>query len=65
MLLGAKYAPCMRSDQQLMSAFEKDRMDEGQTGCCVYNEGSGCYQTKESECSTVGLSATVGLTDLM
>ena len=65
MLLGAKYAPCMRSDQQLMSAFEKDREDEEQTGCCVYNEGSGCYQTMESQCSTVGLCTTTGLTNLM
>lgn len=52
-LLGAKYAPCMRSDRQLMSAFDKDKAQEEQTGCCVYNEGSGCYQAPQGMCTSI------------
>ena len=53
MLLGAKYAPCMRRDIQLLQAFEQDRMRENRRGCCVYNAGSGCYQADESSCNGV------------
>ena len=54
MLLGAKYAPCMRLDKQLSAAFQQDRMAESRTGCCVYNTGSGCYQSAEDACQGVG-----------
>lgn len=54
MLLGAKYAPCMRPDQQLLQAFEREREAESRTGCCVYNTGSGCYQSAQDNCQGVG-----------
>ena len=54
MLLGAKYAPCMRADQQLLRAFEQERVAESRTGCCVYNTGSGCYQSTQEVCQGVG-----------
>lgn len=53
-LLGAKYAPCMRADQQLLRAIEQERMAESRTGCCVYNTGSGCYQSTQEVCQGVG-----------
>ena len=54
MLLGAKYAPCMRADQQLLRAIEREREAESLTGCCVYNTGSGCYQSTQEVCRGVG-----------
>ena len=50
MLLGAKYAPCMRADMQLLNAFQADRERERRSGCCIYHDGHGCYQTEEKDC---------------
>lgn len=51
-LLGALFAPCMRSDRQLARAIDLDRMMEAtESGCCVRRDGSGCFQTfNNSEC---------------
>lgn len=50
-LLGALFAPCMRKDRQLMKAIDFDRMTEAtESGCCVRRDGSGCYQTTNSDC---------------
>ena len=44
-LLGAKYAPCMRRDRQLYSAIESDWVNEANnSGCCVRRDKSGCVQ---------------------
>ncbi|VDD88083.1 unnamed protein product [Enterobius vermicularis] len=48
--LGAKYAPCMRRDHQIYAEIEKERKAESQTGCCIFNDGIGCFQASENEC---------------
>lgn len=49
--LGAKYSPCMRKDanveKELNAALERER----QTSCCIWNDGSGCFQASPEECS--------------
>lgn len=49
--LGAKFAPCMRQDQQVHSFISADREKEKHSACCVRNDKSGCVQTAEEECS--------------
>jgi len=49
--LGAKYSPCMRHDEHVMNAILDDRQKEKETGCCVRNDGSGCVQTQQADCS--------------
>ena len=49
--LGAKYSPCMRRDENVMDAILQDRQKENQTGCCVRNDGSGCVQSLQEDCS--------------
>ena len=51
-LLGALFAPCMRSDRQLLQAIDSDRKREAtESGCCVRRDESGCFQTfNNSEC---------------
>ena len=49
--LGAKYAPCMRSDMNVMREIRFDRQLERETACCIRNDGSGCMQTTEEDCS--------------
>ncbi|ESN89904.1 hypothetical protein HELRODRAFT_91247 [Helobdella robusta] len=49
--MGAKYSPCMRSDDVIESYVESDRRRERESGCCVRIDGSGCYQTDEDSCS--------------
>ena len=43
-LLGARYAPCMRRDERLFNLIEQDRIKESMSGCCIRNDGSGCVQ---------------------
>ncbi|XP_062999442.1 inactive rhomboid protein 1 isoform X2 [Elgaria multicarinata webbii] len=50
--LGAKFAPCMRQDQQVHSFISTAREREKRSACCVRNDKSGCVQTAEEECST-------------
>ena len=51
-LLGAKYAPCMRRDRQLYTAIEADWANEAaNSGCCVRRDKSGCVQVlSASDC---------------
>ncbi|GAB6033293.1 hypothetical protein CHUAL_012890 [Chamberlinius hualienensis] len=49
--LGAKFAPCMRWDQNIFKAIETDRQQERNTACCIRNDNSGCVQTSRDECS--------------
>ena len=41
----------MRQDKNIKAVLEIDDERENNTGCCVYNDGSGCVQAKESDCS--------------
>ncbi|KAJ6655947.1 hypothetical protein lerEdw1_004532 [Lerista edwardsae] len=50
--LGAKFAPCMRQDQQVHSFISATREKEKHSACCVRNDKSGCVQTAEEECSS-------------
>jgi len=49
--LGAKYSPCMRDDTNVREAIVSDRDMETNSSCCVLNDGSGCVQTVEDQCS--------------
>uniref|UniRef100_A0A158P9V6 Rhomboid domain-containing protein n=1 Tax=Angiostrongylus cantonensis TaxID=6313 RepID=A0A158P9V6_ANGCA len=48
--LGAKYSPCMRQEPGLWKLIEEERRKENVTGCCVFNDRTGCYQTRQSSC---------------
>ncbi|EYB82198.1 hypothetical protein Y032_0365g3602 [Ancylostoma ceylanicum] len=48
--LGAKYSPCMRREPGLWRLIEEERVKENGTGCCVFNDRTGCYQTGQSSC---------------
>ncbi|CAD6199320.1 unnamed protein product [Caenorhabditis auriculariae] len=48
--LGAKYSPCMRRERNLWKVIEEERQQENKTGCCIYNDNSGCYQTGKNAC---------------
>lgn len=49
--MGAKFAPCMRSDKRLKEVLAEEKKYESETGCCVKSDDSGCIQTSEKECS--------------
>uniref|UniRef100_A0AAY4A4S8 Inactive rhomboid protein n=1 Tax=Denticeps clupeoides TaxID=299321 RepID=A0AAY4A4S8_9TELE len=49
--LGAKFAPCMRQDTQIVRLIQKARELEEGSGCCVQNDNSGCLQTLREDCS--------------
>ncbi|XP_052090353.1 inactive rhomboid protein 2-like isoform X4 [Mytilus californianus] len=51
--LGAKYSPCMRKDPNLVKVLKLDREEEKTSGCCVRDDGAGCVQTVESQCSNL------------
>lgn len=51
--LGAKYSPCMRRDPQIYEQIEKERLQESETGCCIYNDGVGCFQASRNECPSL------------
>lgn len=48
--VGARYSPCMRNDRNIAKLLQQDRAAENETGCCVYNDGSGCVQTSSGKC---------------
>ncbi|ULT93075.1 hypothetical protein L3Y34_002926 [Caenorhabditis briggsae] len=48
--LGAVYSPCMRREFKLWQAIEEERQKENQTGCCIANDHSGCYQSSATIC---------------
>jgi len=58
--LGAKYSPCMRDDTNVREAIWSDREIERNSSCCVLNDGSGCVQTTQDQCS-VGIITVVRL----
>ena len=49
--MGAKFAPCMRTDKLLVEVLQEEKRNESETGCCVKSDGSGCIQTSQSDCS--------------
>ncbi|GAB1610297.1 inactive rhomboid protein 2-like [Argonauta hians] len=49
--LGAKYSPCMRVDKNIQKVISNDEKLESQSACCVRNDGSGCAQMIETQCS--------------
>ncbi|XP_077980039.1 inactive rhomboid protein 1-like isoform X1 [Glandiceps talaboti] len=49
--LGAKYSPCMHKDIKVVQAMEQDKKIENNTGCCVRNDNSGCWQSEQKYCS--------------
>ncbi|ESO04883.1 hypothetical protein HELRODRAFT_111355 [Helobdella robusta] len=48
--LGAKYSPCMRRDANVVDRLNMDIEEEEETGCCSYNDGSGCVQLSSLRC---------------
>ncbi|VDN55968.1 unnamed protein product, partial [Dracunculus medinensis] len=48
--LGAKFSPCMRHDKRIYAQIKLDRDLERETGCCIYNDGTGCFQTSYNTC---------------
>ena len=51
--LGAKFSPCMRSDDVIVRERASQLAKERDTGCCVRNDHSGCVQTEREECSSL------------
>lgn len=49
--LGAKYSPCMRNDANVESELKTARDNERKTSCCIMDDGDGCFQASEQECS--------------
>ncbi|KAG7265604.1 hypothetical protein CRUP_005949 [Coryphaenoides rupestris] len=49
--LGAKFAPCIRQDQQVVGLIQRAKNLEEKSGCCVQNDNSGCVQTHRDACS--------------
>jgi len=51
-LLGAKYAPCMRRDDRVFEKINEDRIKENKTGCCMAVNNNGCIQRTAEQCMT-------------
>ncbi|VBB25939.1 unnamed protein product [Acanthocheilonema viteae] len=51
--LGAKFTPCMRKDRRIFEQIEADQKEENETGCCIYNDGTGCFQTGQTTCPSL------------
>ncbi|TGZ66593.1 hypothetical protein CRM22_005236 [Opisthorchis felineus] len=50
--LGASFAPCMRPDESIQKeVIERQKAFDRASGCCMHNDGSGCYQTLRERCS--------------
>lgn len=49
--LGAKFAPCMRKDPNIDVLHSSIKENERNTGCCIYSDNSGCYQSSFEECN--------------
>ncbi|KAM9770642.1 inactive rhomboid protein 2-like [Menidia menidia] len=49
--LGAKFAPCIRQDFQIVNLIQKAKDLERESGCCIQNDNSGCVQTLSTDCS--------------
>ena len=60
MLLGANYAPCMRRDRLLFKELNNDMYREAaESGCCIRNDRSGCYQVPSQERCPVAVRESV------
>ena len=57
--MGAKFAPCMRTDRRLQAVLAEEKRNESETGCCVKSDDSGCIQTSKEECSVSRVHHTV------
>ncbi|CAH8510832.1 unnamed protein product [Schistosoma turkestanicum] len=50
--LGARFPPCMRFDPVLYDAvIKRQKKFDRASGCCIRNDGGGCYQTHRAICS--------------
>ncbi|CAH8560810.1 unnamed protein product [Schistosoma guineensis] len=50
--LGARFPPCMRFDPVLHdSVIKRQKKFDRASGCCIRNDGGGCYQTHRELCS--------------
>ncbi|KAF5401385.1 hypothetical protein PHET_05379 [Paragonimus heterotremus] len=50
--LGARFGPCMRSDPLVQrEVIERQKALDRVSGCCIRNDGSGCFQTRRERCS--------------
>ena len=49
-MLGAKFTPCMRRDKLLFDGIMRQREIEEDSACCIYNDGSMCYQSAREDC---------------
>ena len=49
--IGARFTPCMRDDLNVRKAISDARTAERNSACCVRNDGSGCLQTTDEQCS--------------
>jgi len=41
----------MRDDENVKKAILASMLKENQSACCILNDGSGCVQTTEDQCS--------------
>ncbi|CAJ0605310.1 unnamed protein product [Cylicocyclus nassatus] len=57
--LGAKYSPCMRRESGLWRLINEERAKENGNGCCVFNDGTGCYQTGQSSCPSFFMDISI------
>lgn len=48
---GAIFSPCMKKVKHINDAIEKMKKLEGETGCCIRLDNSGCVQTPQMSCS--------------
>ena len=49
--LGARYSMCMRNDTNLEDVLKDEKRAVRRSACCVQNDGSGCLQTSQDDCS--------------
>ena len=59
-LLGAKYAPCMRRDDRVFEKILEDRQKENVTGCCMAVNSNGCIQREAQQCMTPAVEFGAG-----
>ncbi|PAA74074.1 hypothetical protein BOX15_Mlig007462g3 [Macrostomum lignano] len=49
--VGAKYSLCMRRyDSLYTQILDRQRINESNSGCCVHNDRSACYQSQRAGC---------------
>ena len=55
--IGARFTPCMRDDVNIRRELVAARNAERNSACCVRNDGSGCLQTTDDDCSVLLLQS--------